>query len=107
MLAVYREAQVEPQDRGLLLRTSRSPKRSEERLRWDRLVAFHLILVGFINTIGYPEHQTSKSEMQQIASQIRNKIVLDNLVSWLPRHGLKDKEARRIRRACNQVSDAT
>lgn len=27
--------------------------RLEDRLRWDRIVVLHLILIAFINTIGY------------------------------------------------------
>jgi hypothetical protein len=79
--------------------------RDEGRLRWDRLVAFHLILVAFINNIGYDEQRTSEGQMTEIASQVRNPRVLRNLVAWLPKHGLSiDHETKRLKRACSQAA---
>ena len=74
----------------------------EERYRWDRLVVFHLLLIGFINNFGYEEQETSKDKIQQVAAKIKHPEVLRNIVSWLPRHGLVDKKGgKRIISACN------
>jgi hypothetical protein len=89
-----------------VLRFFDSLGKSEQRLRWDRLVAFHLLLVAFINIIGYPEHRTSQSKMNNIAQQARHRSVLTNLASWLPRHGLKGCQARRIRLATRRAIGA-
>ncbi len=78
-------------------------KMAENRLRWDRLVAFHLLLASFIEIIGYPEHRISDSELLTIARQVKNKPVLINLESWLPKHGLRGKLAESLKRACERV----
>lgn len=71
--------------------------REEARLRWDRLVAFHLLLMSFINAFGYRRQRSSKEKFKEVARQIKNKEVLHNLVEWLPRHDLdKDSEAKKI-----------
>lgn len=80
-----------------------SLEKDECRLRWDRLMALHLLLAAFINTIGYAEHRTSMDQMAEIARRVNNKPVLKNLVSWLPRHGLHDFEAKCLAAVCNRV----
>lgn len=74
--------------------------RNEDRLRWDRLVAFHLLLMAFINSFGYKRQRSSHHQFAQVAKYIRNREVLENLVAWLPRHDLgSDQEAKTIMRA--------
>ena len=69
----------------------------EERLRWDRLVALHLILMAFVNTFGYARQRSSTRHFADAAAQIRNPKVIENLVEWLARHELGgDREARKI-----------
>lgn len=81
--------------------------RIEERLRWDRLVAFHLLLMAFINSFGYKRQRSSDEQFLQVARYIRNSEVLSNLVSWLPRHDLgDDREAKRIVRAAKKCAAA-
>jgi hypothetical protein len=81
---------------------------TEDRLRWDRLVALHLLIVTFVNTIGYPEHRTSDAKIRKIADQVRNKKVLTNLAAWLPRHGLdKDANSKKLLRICLQASEVS
>lgn len=78
--------------------------RDEDRLRWDRLVAFHLLLMAFINSFGYSRQYTSQEKFVQVAKQARNVRVLDNLATWLPRHYLaRNSEAKRIMRAIKAV----
>lgn len=79
---------------------------SEDRFRWDRLVAFHLILLAFINSFGYHTHYTPASKFVTVARNNRNTVVLDNLVAWLPRLGLtKDKNTELILVACKAVKE--
>ncbi|GFM49628.1 hypothetical protein JSY17_05265 [Pseudomonas capsici] len=74
---------------------------TENRLRWDRLVSLHLLVATFINSIGYPEHRTSCERLSKIAKQIRNKAVLANMATWLPRHGLgKDSDSKKLISIC-------
>lgn len=81
--------------------------RREDRLRWDRLVAYHLILVAFINKFGYEEQRTSQAQFVEIALQMRNREVIRNLVDWLPRHGLvNDAEAADIKWASVMAAPA-
>lgn len=78
---------------------------TEDRLRWDRLVSLHLLIAAFINSIGYSEHRTSRAKLFKIAAQIRNKVILENLAYWLPRHGLgKDSESRTLIGVCKELS---
>ncbi|MGH1510163.1 hypothetical protein [Ralstonia solanacearum] len=78
-------------------------RRSEERLRWDRLVALHLVLMAFINTFGYDWQYSSADKFEQVAGQMKNREILGNLVGWLTRHHLSsDKEARKIIMAQNR-----
>lgn len=81
--------------------------RSEARLRWDRLVALHLLLVCFINCIGYEQHSTSKEKIAQIANQVQNPAVLSNLASWLPRHGIgADRDGKILMEICQGAGNA-
>jgi hypothetical protein len=78
--------------------------RKEGRLRWDRLVALHLLILSFINSFGYPRQYSSQKHFVDVAKQIENPKVLQNLVNWLPRHDLgSDLEAKRIAQAAKQV----
>lgn len=73
--------------------------RSEKRLRWDRLVAFHLLLLGLLNIIGHPVHKTGQRKLSKVVSQIKNRTVLENLLAWLPRHEVPRFHVFRLRLA--------
>jgi len=60
--------------------------RESEPLRWDRLVSFHLLLMGLLNLIGHSVHKTGQRKIIGVVSQFKNRVVLANLLSWLPRH---------------------
>lgn len=78
--------------------------RDEARLRWDRLVAFHLLIMAFINSFGYTRQYSTKEEFARAATQIRNPKILENLSAWLPRHDLgRDREAKKIIWAAKKV----
>ena len=63
----------------------------DKSLRWDRLVAFHLILAGLINAFGYPEQEISKEQIRLISEQFVSTKVLENLRDWLPKRGLAEE----------------
>jgi hypothetical protein len=67
----------------------------ENRFRWDRLMAFHLLLMAFINTFGYDTQKSSTHEFAKIVKSAKNKLVLHNLVHRLPKLGLT-KQTREI-----------
>jgi hypothetical protein len=77
--------------------------RDEPRFRWDRLVAFHLLVMAFINTFGYKRQHSSQEYFFNVANEIRHFRVLENLVAWMPKHDLEcDREANKIIRAERQ-----
>lgn len=87
--------QLEP-----VLRFFSGLSKAEERYRWDRLVAMHLILMSFLNTFGYKRQRCKPESFAQAASMVKNRRVLSNLVSWLPSHDLdRAKEAKRMAKA--------
>ena len=55
----------------------------KNRLRWDRLVVLHLLLVAFINTFGYKFQETKEHELTRIAGMIEHKEICENLLDWL------------------------
>ncbi|MBL8090626.1 MAG: hypothetical protein JNJ43_09880 [Anaerolineales bacterium] len=74
----------------------------EKRLRWDRLISFHLLLMVFINKFGYDVQKSSKGQILEIAKSIKNPQVLMNLVNWLSRLGL-GKETKYIVNVTNSI----
>jgi hypothetical protein len=60
----------------------------EDRLRWDRMVCFDLLLMGMLNTVGYEMQQSSQEDFHRVADEIRNPVVAANLRNWLPRLGV-------------------
>ncbi len=62
-----------------------SLKPDEDRLRWDRIVSFHLLLLAFINAFGYKRQYSDNQHFADAAKQIRNPQVLENLVAWIPK----------------------
>lgn len=77
---------------------------NENRLRWDRLVAFHLIIMSFINTFGYKRQYSSENHFEEAAGRAKNINVLQNLTKWLPRHDLEnDREVSKINRALDSI----
>ena len=63
------------------------------RLRWDRVVAFQLVLMAFIETFGYEVHKSEEKWFDAIAGRMRPEVAT-NLMDWLPKlhigtyHGL-------------------
>ncbi len=67
--------------------------RDEDRLRWDRMVAMHLLLMAFLNVFGYKRQQCKAEAFRYAGSMVQNPSVLVNLVKWLPRHDLATSKA--------------
>ena len=87
----FKESALESGAPEEVLSLFNSLSKSESRFRWDRLVALHLLVVLFVNTIGYEEQKTSQKRVLDIASQLVNNSVLEALIEWLPRMGLPDE----------------
>ena len=69
--------------------------KSEGRLRWDRLVVFHLLLVSFLNRFGYAYQKTDKSAIKNIVSQFVEPCIRENFIKWVRMIGVeKIKEVR-------------
>ena len=60
----------------------------EPRLRWDRLVALHLLVAGFLNVIGYDMQRSDDAEFGELAGRLRHREVGENLATAIPRLGL-------------------
>jgi hypothetical protein len=72
----------------------------EPRLRWDRLVALHLLVIAFRSAIGYEMQRATDGDYGSAARRLRNPVVGTNLVRGLPLLGLaQHSEASRIRNA--------
>jgi hypothetical protein len=82
--------------------------RNEQRLRWDRMVALHLLVLAFINRFGFETDRSTDDHFATAARQTKNPIVLTNLVHGIERMGLKkEREARRILKAAALASAGT
>lgn len=70
----------------------------EQRLRWDRLVAFHLVVMLFLRAYGYPMQRPSPKQVRAVVREVRNPEVVANLRTWLRRHGVRRSATRLLRR---------
>jgi hypothetical protein len=69
----------------------------ESRLRWDKVVAFHLLLMAFLNRFGYKTQRSEKNRFLEVVGQAHHLAVLQNLVKEFDKLGLeKDREARNV-----------
>jgi hypothetical protein len=59
----------------------------KSRLRWDRIVAFQLVLMAFIETFGYEIHYTEQRWFDAVAGRMRPEVAT-NLLDWLPKLGV-------------------
>jgi hypothetical protein len=68
-------------------------------LRWDRLVAMDLLLMAFMNTVGYDDmHRFSDAQIMRVAGEMRSAQIRAQMHGWfLPEMKLQDDpQARRI-----------
>lgn len=81
---------------------------NEDRLRWDRIVAFHLLLMAFINTFGYDMQKSTAQQFAEIAKSAKNPKILRNLKDWLAKLGLdNEKEVEHISAAVDVILPST
>lgn len=66
----------------------RDLRAGEDRLRWDRLIALHAVLIAFVKDFGY-EFQNSTGYTKRVVEQFKTKEVPRNLLRWLPLLGLE------------------
>ena len=79
----------------------------EPRLRWDRLVCLHLIVIAFVRAFGYEWLRPTPIDVTNAASKINNALVAQNMTLWLPRLGLANhEESRDVRNALQQRAAA-
>ena len=65
----------------------------EDRLRWDRLQAFHYVLLMFLNSYGYDFQYTNEQKMHDLLSKQPREIkVTENLRTMLARMHLNNKK---------------
>jgi hypothetical protein len=69
-------------------------------LRWDRLMAFGLLLKAFLNTIGYARMRSTQAWFDWTAASIHRPEIRANLLDWLPRLAIDTGEAA----ACVRVA---
>lgn len=77
----------------------------ERRLRWDRMVCFHLLLMTFINVYGYDMQRSSLKQFEDIAKTVKNKQVLNNFILGLNKLGIAhENEVKNIQDAVRLVN---
>lgn len=71
----------------------------ESRLRWDRMVAFHILLMAFINEFGYDMQRSTQEQFASVRTMFNHSEIPANLRTWLPALGFeRQKEARLLSR---------
>jgi hypothetical protein len=72
----------------------------EDRLRWDRLVAHHLLVSGFLNLAGYDMQHSDDEYLAKVVGQFRQPRIAANLVAAIDKLGLGgEANAARIQSA--------
>jgi hypothetical protein len=78
----------------------------EARLRWDKMVAFHLLLLAFINRFGHQSQRSTQQKFLEAAEQAQRLSILKNLVQSLDKLGLgEDPEASHIVWAVKMIAE--
>jgi hypothetical protein len=78
----------------------------EARFRWDKMVAFHLLLMAFVNRFGYRSQHSTRQEFLEVAEQAKRPSVLKSLVRSLDKLGIgKDPEAGHIVWAVTRMTE--
>jgi hypothetical protein len=79
---------------------------SEDRLRWDRLVALHLLVMVFQASFGY-NAGAKPEQLASVVARFKNPEVPSNLLRWLPKLGLeKHQEIQGLVTALRQYRKA-
>jgi len=62
-----------------------------DRLNWDRLQAFHICLLAFLNSFGYDYQYTNEKKLKDLFNRTRKSKVIHNLIDLLKRYKLQDQ----------------
>jgi len=80
---------------------------TESRLRWDRMVSFHLLVMAFMNRFGYDIQKSTRPQFFEVSAHIGQNAVRTNLAVWLPRLGLeKQREVKWLVEALTEMKHA-
>ena len=71
-------------------------KANENRFRWSRIVAFHLVLMAFINALGYDMQRSTRKQFEEVAARLEHAEMRVNLKRWLPRLGLESQAEAKL-----------
>ena len=63
----------------------------EDRHRWDRVVALHLVVIGFLNNFGYGPQGSDEARLAEVVARFNNPRVPGNLAAMLGKLGLTDR----------------
>jgi hypothetical protein len=78
------------------------------RLRWDRIVALHLLLKGFLDRFGYDYQKLTDQALDEVATEIKHPKVFENLIDKLAEFKLdKGSEVKYIERVISQKLSRT
>jgi hypothetical protein len=78
----------------------------EARFRWDKMIAFHLLLLAFVNRFGHQSQRSTQQKFLEVAEQAQNLPILTNLVRFLDKLGLrKDPDASHIVKAVKILTE--
>lgn len=81
-------------------------KKNESRLRWDRIVSFHLVLMAFINSFGYDMQKSDSEQFICVSKKINNLEVIHNLFEGIKKLGLnKQKELLELVNKLKKVTE--
>jgi hypothetical protein len=77
-------------------------------LRWDRIIVVELLLMAFLDTLGFAEfHKSTKDEFCLTALELETDVVRDNARWWIPQLELPPGDANdKLESALRQFSVA-
>lgn len=71
----------------------------EDRLRWDRVVCLHLLLICFLDSFGFPRHAARADIVVRAQSSFKHDLVWENFCSIMELYDLSENRSfRRIQR---------
>jgi hypothetical protein len=105
-LEIFEERLKEDRSLDSILAIFDSIRPDEARFRWDKMVAFHLLLLAFVNRFGYGSQRSTRENFLEVAKKAQRPSILKSLVRSLDKLGLgKDPEARHIVWAVTRMTE--
>jgi hypothetical protein len=79
----------------------------EPRLRWDRLVALHLLVMAFLNAFGYDMQRSTDDDLKRAVDRVVRPEVRTNLIAAVSKLGLAgNAEVQRVVRVLREAGAA-